>query len=654
MTWLEADAQAEARYRAIDALPTGAEAVAPLLAALSDSSWRVRRLAADRLGALEASPPVLDTLVDMLAQRHDAGARNAAAAVLIQLGLSALPHVVRLLRHADPDQRKFAADILGGMRREEGARALIDALDDADANVRTAAAEALGHVGGPRAHRALESLLASSDVLLRVCALEGLTRLGLTVPLPAFPRLLDDPLTRRSAWRLLGHVQHPTVALRVVRALRQPAERDLALVALSAPPQLLTPAVEEAVRAVLRHAADVVPWLAGALEAEDDERHRGALQVARALRLPSLALPVARSVRDGRDGELVLDTLLSLGLPGAQVLLRSPEALADLPAEARAVAADAVVQLAAPPLVPALVALLQCGDPELAELGARALGRSASPDAVAPLIPLFDDDTLAAHAARALVSLAQAWPAPVRAALTPLLGGPLRPHVVRAWAEIAGADARELLRRATGAPEPRVRVAAVEASLFVPEAAPAATPLALMDESALVRRAATRLLSRLPLEQGRALLPRALADEDPSVLAAACVAAGELAATEPRERLAALSTHPDAAVSIAALDTLGVLGFLTNDLLLGASAHADPEVIKRALSLGADHPLLGHRARALLEHPRWDVRVTAARWLAVSGSRDALSALQDAAARETDALARELLGESVAALSDRV
>ena len=219
MTWLQADAEAEARYRELDELPAGATAIPSLLSALRDESWRVRRLAAERLGALEATAQTMHQLVGMLGQRDDTGARNAAAAVLSQLGAAVVPAIVTLLAHADPDQRKFAADILGSVGRVEAVGPLVSALEDRDPNVRTAAAEALGHVGGPEARRALEKLLESRDVLLRVCALEGLSELRLPVPLPLIVPLLSDPLTRRSAWRLLGHVHHPTASMLTVRAL---------------------------------------------------------------------------------------------------------------------------------------------------------------------------------------------------------------------------------------------------------------------------------------------------------------------------------------------------------------------------------------------------------------------------------------------------
>jgi HEAT repeat protein len=653
VTWLEADAGADARYRALDALPAGEASLPRLLAALKDESWRVRRLAADRLAAAAPGPEVVRQLVALLGERGDPGARNAAATVLSQLGAAALPGVVALLAHPDPDQRKFACDVLANLRRYEAAGPLVAALADADDNVRTAAAEALGHLGGPEARRALAGLLTSRDVMLRVCALEGLARLGEPPALPALLALVADPLTRRSAWKLLVHVDHPTAWLLVARGLAVRESRDAVLAALGARGRPFGAEEEGDVRAALGPVRDAVAWLQAGLEAAEDDRRRGAVIVARALAAPSLALAVAAAARTAADARLVQAALEAFGSPGARALLSSPEGLADLPSEARAVAAEALVQLAEPAHVPLLVALLDAGDGELAELAVRALGRTHARDAVRPLLGALEDDALAAHAWRALVQLAGTWPDEVRAALHTLVAGRLRPHVVRAWAEVAGPRAADLLRRALNDRDPAVRAAAVDGAGHAPKETLGILRAALMDESALVRHAAARLLPAVAAAEAHALLPRALADADAAVLAAACEAAARLGAAERAERLRELARQPDAAVAIAALDALAVLGLLGDETLLRAVAHPDPDVLARALELGADRALLLDRALAALGHASWNVRVAAAGVLAVSGGPAALGPLQEAEAREADEVAREALAAAVLAVGRR-
>lgn len=650
MTWLDADA--EGRYLALDALPPGPAAIPRLVEALGDPSWRVRRLAAARLAQLPPSAELVQQLVSLLGRRGETGARNAAASVLSQMGAAALPAVGELLAHADADQRKFAAEILGELGRPEAVPGLIAALDDVDANVRAAAGEALGRIGGPQARRALEGLLASADPLLRICGLEGLTRLRTPPPLPALVPLLGDPLTRPSAFRLLGQVHHPAAWRLAVRALTSPSTRDAGLIAFASCAPPLPAEVEAEVVVVLKRAPDAVRWLEAALTRGDLERRRGGLCLARALGAPALALAMARAA--GPDGlvEEAAEALLSLGLAGARALLDAGPVLADLPDEARAVAGDAVLALACPALVEPLTALLRAGDRDWAELAARALGRTGAQAAIAPLVELFDDEALAVHAYRALVALAASWPAEVKAALEGRVCGALQPYVVRAWAEVVGAGARPVLSRALHDERDELRAAAVEAAVFVADA-PALVRAGLMDESPRVRRAAARALAALSSPEAGPLLSHALADADASVVALACLAAPHHPHVDTAERLKELTRHSDASVALSALDGLAAVGPLPVELLLRALEHPRPEVTRRVFELGADRPELVAPAVAALGHPRWEVRAAAARLLAVAGPPSSLEALRDALERERDEVARELMNGAVQAVAAR-
>lgn len=652
MTWLEADAEAEARYRALDALPHSSAVVPQLVDALRDASWRVRRLAANRLAQAEPTPDVVQQLVALLGRRGETGARNAASSVLSQLGAAALPAVVVLLQHDDPDQRKFAADILGELGRSEAVPSLVAALDDKDANVRAAAAEALGRVGGPAARGALERLLGSPDPLLRVCGLEGLTRMNAPPPLTVLVPMLDVALTRASAFRLLGRVRHPSAWRRAVLGLRRSATRDAALLAFAGIDGALPGEVDAEVMLALAATPEPVRWLEAMLASDDVERRRGALTLARAFKSAALALPIARAVGPGALAEPALDALVHLGLAGARTLLDAGPALADLPGEARAVVGEAILALAEPALVERLAALLVAGDPEWAEIGARALGRTRGKQAIEPLAKAFDDDTLAVHAYRALVALAGSWPAEVREALEARVQGVLQPHVVRAWAEVVGADAQPILQRAMHDERDDVRAAAVEASVCVSEA-PAMVRAGLMDESPRVRRAATRALAALPSGEAGPLLAHALIDGDQSVLALACQAAARHPAIDAAERLRELSRHAEAAVALAALDALSSTGALTVELLVRALEHPGAEVTRRVFELGAESPEIVARAQAALAHPRWDVRAAAARLLEVSCPEDCLDALRDALERELDDVVRERLEAALRAVLSR-
>ncbi|WNZ59443.1 HEAT repeat domain-containing protein [Myxococcus sp. MxC21-1] len=119
----ESPVEEEARYLALQSLdPCTAGVLEILVVGLHDESWRVRHVAAEALKRMPASSELAARLISVLGERGETGARNAAAEALAGLGSVALGPLVDLLAHPDPDQRKFAADILGqlGQRDAEG------------------------------------------------------------------------------------------------------------------------------------------------------------------------------------------------------------------------------------------------------------------------------------------------------------------------------------------------------------------------------------------------------------------------------------------------------------------------------------------------------------------------------------------------------
>ncbi|MCA2977940.1 MAG: HEAT repeat domain-containing protein, partial [Myxococcaceae bacterium] len=562
MTWADSDPAAERRYRAVAERALEPGALPELVEALFDESWRVRRLAAERLVALRQPDALLAPLLEVLGRRGQPGARNAAAAALVHLGPVAIGPLQRLLRHDDPDQRKFAADILGGLGLEAASPALVAALDDADPNVQVAAAEALGKTGGPPARAALERLLSRGGPLLQVSALEALTALGAPPPLTVLVPLVEHPLTRRSAWRLVGRVQHRSAWVLMARHLGHSPARDAALLAMGAARQALPGDVEAELALVVAQAPDAAAWLGRCLASEDEERRVGALHLVRAARLAALAPAVASAADAGGPAELALAVLSSLGAAGAAALaVGGPPAWLSMAREARAVAGEALVEHASPRLVPFLVELLDAGEPELAEVAVRALGRAQTGAAAEPLARALDDEALGGAAARGLALLALDFPDVTTRALERRLdAGPPSAALVHAWAGVVGAGAGPRLHRALHDEAEAVRAAAAEEAGVVPAEAAALLGMAVVDESARVRCGAARAVGRLRGAEGRALLERLLDDPVPAVLARACLSALERGEAWAAPRLAALAGHPDAVVALAALQAAVLLG----------------------------------------------------------------------------------------------
>ncbi|MBJ6765125.1 HEAT repeat domain-containing protein [Myxococcaceae bacterium JPH2] len=653
----------EARYRAMQALdPLASDALESFIGGLHDESWRVRHAAAEGLQRLPEASRVATRLISVLGERGEAGARNAAAEALAGLGDAALGPLVRLLAHEDPDQRKFAADILGqlGRRGDVVESVLVRALGDGDLNVRVSAAEALGRVGGAGAARALESLLDADESLLRLAALEGLALLGQPPPLDVALALADDVSLRRSALRVLG-LRPERAALERVCAGLGVASRSVLEAALGALGTQVArrdgarrDELDVLVRGALAKLPDAASRVQRALESEDVSVRAGALLAAGVLEDAALAVPVAEVAREDRLLREVLHTLGRLGPEGGRVLLRH---MGELSLPARTAATEALVDLVDADSVPALESLLDWAEDDLRAVVVRALGRTSAPEAVRPLVELLGDPSLSGAAMRALVALAEPHASAVLKALDESVSRRATPAAVAVLGRVGGALALPVLRRLARDAEPAWRAAAVEAAGEVDfRAGGELARGALADEAAAVRIAAVRATGRLGGPDAAALLRPALADEDLGVRLAGVDAVGECGALERVPELEMLARHEDGALAVQAVRALARLGAAGPEVLRGAAGHADSEVVKAALAAGAGTPPGWTLAEALLGHAEWDVRAAAARVLGDvegPGAEEALRLAQRALGAETDSLARRALLDTVERLSRR-
>ncbi|GHG83394.1 HEAT repeat domain-containing protein [Comamonas sp. JC664] len=648
----------EARYLALQALdPCAAGVLEILVVGLHDESWRVRHVAAEALKRMPASVELAARLIAVLGERGETGARNAAAEALAGLGAIALAPLVRLLSHPDPDQRKFAADILGQMGHHGAEVPLVRALGDPDLNVRVSAAEALGHVGGEHARAALESLLSEPEPLLRLSALEGLTLLGHAVPLRMVKALLEDVALQRSAYRMLGLIpgEEATESLcqglsSGFRSVRESALSALGTQALRVEGERRAE-FEVVVREALRASPGLRPRLEEALSAEDVLVRAGALVVVASLGDASLAIPVAECAREPRLLREVLRTLDTLGPAAGQTLLvRMP----DLSLPARAAVAEALVQLVDASAVAALCSLLEWLEGDLRAVVVRALGRTGSADAVPPLVELLEEPSLAGAATRSLMGLAEFHQRDVVVALQDAVARKRSPAAVAALARIGSAWAVPVLKRLSRDTAPEWRAAAVMAACELEgDVGREWVYAALADESVQVRIAGARALARLGGAEAGAILSPALRDEDLSVRIAAVQAVGDCGALDRVPDLVALTRHTDGALAVAAVRALARLGAAEPDVLRAAASHSDVEVVKAALAVGAETAAGVAMALALLHHPRWDVRTAAARVLGDSAGPESLPAAREALEAESDALALQALSEAVERLVRR-
>lgn len=643
----------EARYREVTgADPSTPDALAVLIKALYDESWRVRKAAAERVPSLKDLDAAVPELLKVLADRDQTGARNAAAEALARMAPHSTAALVALLRHDDPDQRKFAADILAEARDPASAGPLVVALGDADRNVQLSVAEALSRVGGDEARRALERLVQAPDSLLKLAALDGLATLRHAPPLPVIVPLLDDPALRRAAFRVLGLIKEPAATERICRALSENKRgvREAALVALGSGGRTGDVEFENAIRTKVKSTPELLFSLKGALESESLQLRVGALVVVGALKEVSLAALVAEVARDDALAAEVTGTLERLGAAGARALLK---AMNSLSAPARAVAAEALVPLADPSLVEPLSELAQSEEPELELFAIKALGRSHSKDAIPLLINLLDSPAAAA-AGRALVQLADPYHPDVLHALEVKIQAQATPAAVFALARVGGRAADKHLQLTLKDPDPSVRAASAEAASAVGgKESLELLRLALTDEEAPVRAAAARSLGRLEGGVAEPLLVIALSDDEPSVQGAAIEAVAEAQLQSLAPRVANALDSRNAYLASRAIRALARLNQFDEQLLRRGLAHSDPEVLKEALAAGAALPGAVQLAVPLLAHPRWDVRSAAARLLSVSGSTELMAPLEEARVKERDVYARQVMDEALEKLKRR-
>ncbi|MGO9838062.1 MAG: HEAT repeat domain-containing protein [Polyangiaceae bacterium] len=679
--WLLQQAEPEARRVAVQQISkvAGREASELLLRALSDEDWRVRKEGAAVAPALEQREEVVATLLAALEDNVNIGLRNAAVEALVAIGPDAVGGTIDALARLDGDARKLAVEVLGGVPDARGTAALTRALADEDANVRAAAAEALGSaaIAGEQSRdlaiEALADALSTNDAFLKIAALDSLARLEAQLPWSLFEPFAKDPLLRRYAVAAAAASREPAAVSALARATgdTSPTISREAIVALG--------------DVIARVTDDTA--LQDLARAELEPVHQGCANARRA-------------ARDAEDPRARGGALLLLGLLRREEDVRSlAEALGEDDVAERA---DLALRLYGPEAVQPLLAVARASRPNV-RAAALALAASleganvaevraalrdgledASLDvvscAVEALGPLGDatdlkrvarllahpDDRVAATATSAISELAARH---VDAARALLRDSTLRQDPLALGCVLLGAIASTraldegdvaLLERALAHHHPQVRRAAVDALAHAGgDAAADAVVFALADEEHEVQLAAARALGRL--RRPEALVGVVADTRDPVFAATALRALGD---ADPARALASarpLVTHPDPAIACAAVDAIGQLAprgaahasthleMACEDALFEALDHADPEVVKLALSLVGAEP--GARALArlglCLEHASWEVRRLAAELLGQDRRAGAQGLLRARYERERDPVVRAAIGSAV-------
>ncbi|HEU4834780.1 MAG TPA: HEAT repeat domain-containing protein [Pyrinomonadaceae bacterium] len=537
---------------------------APLLDALSDNSWRVRRAAVKGVSQRAAPEAITALLNSVVANHHNLSLLNSALQVLASSDVDTISPLLDLLKHPEPDLRMQAALALGEQGDSRAVDALIEAMNDEDTNVRYHAIEALGKLKSVDVVDKLVDVAETKHFFLGFAALDALAQIGDPRIVPRIEPLVDDPLLGDQAIMLLGQLGDESVVAPLTALLNKPNDSTYliarALATLSdryeeqygegryiaeltsreiSPTgvQNLLDALESPDKADLRELALVLGWVKGA-------------GVDRALtRLMG---------RDDLRNEII-EALVRHG-PATLDLLMAQLSAEDL--EVRRSAAVALGRIGDSRATAALVNAL--GDKSLAIDAVTALGQIGDPNAVDGLLKLIGSEDASLRQA-AVSALNSVMPPSMSERIIPLLHD-LDPNVRESAVKIAGyfgypSSADALVELSRDEVE-RVRCAAIEHLPFVEdERAFEVIAGALKEETPNVRAAAARALGNMEGPQAVARLSEGLSDDDVWVRYFSARALGRRRDEASVEALKKVIENDEFNhVRIAALDSLGQIG----------------------------------------------------------------------------------------------
>jgi len=200
----------ELRGRSSDA------AISLLLGGMEDTSWRVRKTAAEILMEEYSLERYISGLIRLLSVEDNAGARNSAIETLVKLGKRATPFLLEAFETANRDVRKFIIDIIGEVKDRKAVPLLLKALKDDDDNVRASSVEHLGQMGDPSVVDALIEILKSGDLWTAFPAADALGRIGDKKAIPSLISVLSVKALREPVLKGLGHLSAPETLEHIV------------------------------------------------------------------------------------------------------------------------------------------------------------------------------------------------------------------------------------------------------------------------------------------------------------------------------------------------------------------------------------------------------------------------------------------------------
>jgi HEAT repeat protein len=669
----------EERRRAvarITELPPAAR-VAPLLAALGDADWRVRKEAIGLSAELGPEPELLTALVEVFEPGENVGLRNAAVEALGAFGLAAVETLSARISKLNPDGKKLAIEALGRSSESAALDVLAPLVSDADPNVRVAALEALGAIGVLRVDDArplLVSRLDTSQPLEALAALESLAMIGASLPFTTVQPWLGDPLLGRAALSLAADSGDPSAAAPLFAAFLAGSDPET-VCALSD----YVRASEGARRAALAQLEKAGARGEGLLLAlltrrdGDVEYARAALSVVGALGIAAGSELAVSWLADARCYAEADNALFLLGAAAIPALLRGA---ASGEPESAAACLDLFGRLPPEAVTPearrALSSALSSPSPDCVRAALGALTRVGDADCMPALVRLLDDESWVSSVEPALVAISQRNP---ERALSFVQLGSLQGSFSHATAVVIAAlapraklgslDPSELteflVRLLMSTSHEQRRAALVALAELGPSEALDAVRFALADEEQAVRVEAVRALGRLKDKDQSivgvpALLEVVSEARDPVLLLAALRALGESSDPRALSVLGPLVRSTDARVAVAAVEALSRHADPRRlSSLFDGLHHAESEVVKAAMLAIAAEPdprVIVHLG-ACLDQSAWDVRRLAADLLGHAPSEASAALLRARFSVEQDPMVKDALARALESSGQR-
>ncbi|HET9479246.1 MAG TPA: HEAT repeat domain-containing protein, partial [Pyrinomonadaceae bacterium] len=473
---------------------------APLLDALSDESWRVRRAAVKGMSQRAAPEAIAALLNSVVENHHNPSLLNSALQILSSSDVDTLSPLLELLQGPDPNLRMQAALALGEQRDVRAAGALVKALNDDDANVRYHAIEALGKLKFADAVDTLAEIAVSKDFFLSFPALDALASIGDARVAPRIVPLLEDELLREPAVNLLGQLGDESAVAPLTALLNTP----------SAPTDLIANALA---RIRDRYEAQ---YGEGGYIADLTTREISATGVQNLL--DALETP---GKEDLRSIALVLGWLKRTGVERALTRLMGR-------ADLRDEIIDALVRHG-PATVDLLIGQLDSEDLEVRRSAVVALGRIGNSSATSHLVNTLSDQALAIEAANALAQIGD--PRAVDGLLNLLRNddASIRQAAVNALNSLMPPAMSKRIIPLLHDSDPNVRESAVKIAGYFGYPQSASDLLELSHDP--VERVRCAAIEHLPYgedEQIFEVLARAIKEETPTVRAAAARALGNM------------------------------------------------------------------------------------------------------------------------------